>query len=88
MRVLPNRKHVLGYTCEGEGTSMVMLRRARECLGVCLLVGCSLLVPGTGSVGDEVSEEELADGVECSLRESTTFQTKIVLGFCPTSKQQ
>lgn len=47
---------------------MVMLRRVRECLGVFLQVGCSLLVPGTGSAGDEISEEVLADGVDCSLQ--------------------
>lgn len=40
---------------------MLKLRRARECLGVCLHACWSLLVPGTGSRGER-NGETLGDG--------------------------
>lgn len=41
---------------------MLTLRRARECLGVCLHACWSLLVPGTGSRGETRCGEKLVDG--------------------------
>lgn len=41
---------------------MLTLRRARECLGVCLHACWSLLVPGTGSRGETRCGEKLGDG--------------------------
>lgn len=60
--VLPVRHFTPVLTCEGEGTSILKLRRVRECFGVCLHTGCSLLVPGTGSEGDKGYGAEFAVG--------------------------
>lgn len=60
--VLPVRHFTPVLTCEGEGTSILKLRRVRECFGVCLHAGCSLLVPGTGSAGDKGYGAEFAVG--------------------------
>lgn len=57
-------------TCEGEGTSMLQLRRARECLGVCLQNWWPLLVPGTGSgdvrcCGEKLDDEAVVEVFSC-----------------------
>lgn len=60
--LLKSIKHFLQVlTCDGEGISILKLRRARECFGVCLHVCWSLLVPGTGSGGDIGCGEEPDD---------------------------
>lgn len=53
-------------TCDGEGISILKLRRARECFGVFLHACWSRLVPGTGSGGDRRRGDGPGDGTVVS----------------------